>query len=65
LSRDVHSHHHFPLSALEPADKRTDLTRCASRLREQLLPQPLWPFSYPYGDVDAAAIALLRDLGFG
>jgi peptidoglycan/xylan/chitin deacetylase (PgdA/CDA1 family) len=59
-----HSHRHVPLPALAPDDKRADLTRCATRLREQLRPQPLWPFSYPYGDVDSPAIATLRELGF-
>jgi peptidoglycan/xylan/chitin deacetylase (PgdA/CDA1 family) len=59
-----HSHRHLPLPALARGEKRRDLTRCASRLREQLRPQPLWPFSYPYGDVDVPAIEMLRDLGF-
>jgi hypothetical protein len=59
-----HSHGHAALSRMETEERRTDLSRCVMLLREALKPQPLWPFSYPFGDVDEATRALVHELGF-
>ena len=44
-----HTHTHVALGTLAPARQRQELTTCADLLRRNLLPQPSWPFSYPYG----------------
>jgi peptidoglycan/xylan/chitin deacetylase (PgdA/CDA1 family) len=59
-----HSHDHASLPALTDDAKRADLTRSTALLRDNLDPQPAWPFSYPYGAVDDATVTILRELEF-
>ncbi len=44
-----HSHQHLPLGTLTDDEQAVDLKLCHRLLMEHLLPQNLWPFSYPYG----------------
>jgi peptidoglycan/xylan/chitin deacetylase (PgdA/CDA1 family) len=44
-----HSHNHTALSTLSDERQRQDLKTCTDLLQRRLRPQPLWPFSYPYG----------------
>jgi hypothetical protein len=62
-----HTHWHRPLSTLTNEELDKDL--CVSRdlLDQNLEPQHLWPFSYPYGKKNSysgAAMDLIRQLGF-
>jgi peptidoglycan/xylan/chitin deacetylase (PgdA/CDA1 family) len=62
-----HSHRHRPLSTLSDEELEQDLTTSRSLLVQNLKPQPLWPFSYPYGKRDSfddRAIVKLRHLQF-
>jgi peptidoglycan/xylan/chitin deacetylase (PgdA/CDA1 family) len=62
-----HSHSHIPLARLAQPELAQDLRACRSLLDQRLSPQPLWPFSYPYGKHDsfnAATTALLKELAF-
>jgi peptidoglycan/xylan/chitin deacetylase (PgdA/CDA1 family) len=59
-----HSHGHNALPKLPASTRRADLLQCATLIRAHLRPQSLWPFSYPYGDVDAATAAMVGELGF-
>ena len=59
-----HSHLHAILRGLDAAAQRDDLTLCANALHEHLHAQPLWPFSYPYGEYDEVTVGALHDLGF-
>jgi peptidoglycan/xylan/chitin deacetylase (PgdA/CDA1 family) len=62
-----HSHQHKPLSSLSDKELESDLALCHKSLKEKLLPQPLSPFCYPYGNRDSfngAASKWLRHLGF-
>ena len=44
-----HTHRHCPLSTLDSRELEQDVTLCRSALDHNVLPQNLWPFSYPYG----------------
>lgn len=44
-----HTHWHRPLSSMGAQDLADDLEHCRRLLDLRLQPQPLWPFSYPYG----------------
>lgn len=62
-----HSHWHRPLANLEAAELLSDLHACRGLLDAHLAPQPLWPFSYPYGKKSSfndGAVAALQRLGF-
>lgn len=62
-----HTHEHRPLAKLNEADLEDDLTACRRLLEQNLLPQRVWPFSYPYGKKDSfnkTAVCRLRELGF-
>jgi len=62
-----HSHEHRPLATLGHEDLNRDLTTCRALLAENLRPQPVWPFCYPYGKNDSfrdATIQKLQDVGF-
>jgi peptidoglycan/xylan/chitin deacetylase (PgdA/CDA1 family) len=62
-----HSHRHRPLATLSNEELRLDLQMCQRLVREQLRPQTLWPFCYPYGKADSfnnAAARQLKQLGF-
>lgn len=62
-----HTHRHRPCSALSTAELHADLGECRRLLDDYLKPQPLWPFSYPYGKSDSytpATVDLLKRLGY-
>lgn len=62
-----HSKSHRPLAAMREAELVWDLGRSKARLARNLAPQPLWPFSYPYGkrtSYTPCAMELLRRVGF-
>lgn len=62
-----HSHSHVALATMDADRQRTDLETCRGMLHDQLRPQSLWPFSYPYGksnSFDSLTVRTIRDLGF-
>lgn len=62
-----HSHQHRPLAALSSDELASDLRTCQSLLRDNLSPQSVWPFCYPYGKKDSfneSTIDHLKGLGF-
>ncbi len=62
-----HTHRHRPCSSLTEAELTEDLSLCRRLLDANLAPQPLWPFSYPYGKADSytpQTVAELQRLGF-
>ena len=62
-----HTHWHRPLSTLTDAELDTDLSTSRALLDQNLAPQDLWPFSYPYGKKNSyteAVVRLLPRLGF-
>ena len=62
-----HTNRHRPCAALPEPEQRGDLGLCRQYLEKNLLPQPLWPFSYPYGKADSytpQTTVELRRLGF-
>jgi peptidoglycan/xylan/chitin deacetylase (PgdA/CDA1 family) len=62
-----HSHRHSPLATLTDEGQAKDLNSCYRLLMENLLPQRLWPFSYPYGkrpSFNQATAQQLNRMGF-
>jgi peptidoglycan/xylan/chitin deacetylase (PgdA/CDA1 family) len=62
-----HTHWHRPLATLTADELNIDLCISRSLLYQNLEPQQLWPFSYPYGKKNSysgAAIGLLQQLGY-
>ncbi len=59
-----HSHAHEVLSKMTRPALRHDLVQCGTLLGTHLRPQPLWPFSYPYGHADATSANEVRQIGF-
>lgn len=62
-----HSHQHRPLATLSADELADDLQTCQRLLLEQLRPQAIWPFCYPYGKHESftrAAVGLLQRLDF-
>ena len=62
-----HTHRHRPLATLTDSELAGDLTTSRDLLDRRLMPQPLWPFSYPYGkraSYTQGAVDQLRALGF-
>jgi peptidoglycan/xylan/chitin deacetylase (PgdA/CDA1 family) len=62
-----HTHWHRPLSTLTNEELDTDLCISRTLLDQNLDPQQLWPFSYPYGkknSYSSRAIGLLQQLGY-
>jgi peptidoglycan/xylan/chitin deacetylase (PgdA/CDA1 family) len=59
-----HSDAHQPLAAMPAAAQARDAACCAATLRSRLLPQPHWPFSYPYGSHDATTVAAVAAASF-
>jgi peptidoglycan/xylan/chitin deacetylase (PgdA/CDA1 family) len=57
-----HSHHHLPLGRMDDDRQISDLVTCARLLHQHLLPQPLWPFSYPYGKTDSFNQTTIRTI---
>jgi len=61
-----HSHEHLALATLSTESWKADLQNCMGLLRQNLAPQPAWPFSYPYGkpsSFNADIIGELQKLG--
>ena len=62
-----HSHQHRPLAALRYPELSADLTRNWDLIQKHLVPQEIWPFSYPYGKSDSYnrnTVEILRQLGY-
>jgi hypothetical protein len=62
-----HTHRHIALSKLSDAEQAADLGTCAGTLHKRLTPQPMWPFTYPYGhsySFNAVTIRTLRENDF-
>jgi hypothetical protein len=63
-----HSHRHLSLATLTDEGQAEDLNSCHRLLTENLLPQSLWPFSYPYGkqsSFNRVTVQQLNQIGFG
>jgi peptidoglycan/xylan/chitin deacetylase (PgdA/CDA1 family) len=62
-----HSHDHNTLSTLSAGDLAQDLHTCRAILDKRIMPQTLWPFSYPYGKTSSysnTVIAEIKERGF-
>ena len=62
-----HSHTHRPLATLADAELQKDLDQCRGLLNRRLNPQPMWPFSYPYGKKSSFTVSAterLKELHF-
>ncbi len=62
-----HTHMHMALSGLAPRDLVWDLETCTRLLRQKLLAQAMWSFSYPFGKKDSfhiRSVRKLQQLGF-
>jgi peptidoglycan/xylan/chitin deacetylase (PgdA/CDA1 family) len=62
-----HTHLHKPLANLSPRELNFDLETCSRLLHQNLNPQAVWSFSYPYGKKDSfhiRAVRKLQQLGF-
>jgi peptidoglycan/xylan/chitin deacetylase (PgdA/CDA1 family) len=62
-----HTHTHPVLARLDPAAQADELKASTRLLEEKLLPQWIWPFSYPFGKDDAfdeATVATLESLTY-
>jgi peptidoglycan/xylan/chitin deacetylase (PgdA/CDA1 family) len=60
-----HAHDHVALAVIGAEGARHEATTCYRRLREELRPQHLWSFSYPYGSYDPSARCEVQRAGFG
>jgi peptidoglycan/xylan/chitin deacetylase (PgdA/CDA1 family) len=62
-----HTHQHRPLSQMNARELTLDLETNYRLLRQKLMPQAVWSFSYPYGKKDSfhlRAVRKLQQLGF-
>lgn len=59
----LHSDTHPHLPELSPAEQRADLERSLAAFARELGERPTL-LAWPYGEADASAIAIARDLGF-
>jgi peptidoglycan/xylan/chitin deacetylase (PgdA/CDA1 family) len=62
-----HTHLHKPLANLSARELNYDLESCSRLLHQNLNPQAVWAFSYPYGKKDSfhiRAVRKLQQLGF-
>jgi peptidoglycan/xylan/chitin deacetylase (PgdA/CDA1 family) len=62
-----HGHRHRPLAKIPTRELSCDLEMCQRLLFQNLMPQAVWPFSYPYGKRDSfhiRAVRMLQQLGF-
>jgi peptidoglycan/xylan/chitin deacetylase (PgdA/CDA1 family) len=57
-----HSHQHKPLAAMRNDELSWDLETCRLLMGRNLLPQGVWPFSYPDGKRDSFHIRAVRKL---
>ena len=62
-----HTHQHKPLSNISPRELDSDLETCHRLLHQNVAPQAVWAFSYPYGKKDSfhlRSVRKLQQLGF-
>ncbi len=62
-----HTHWHRPLSTLTDDQLNIDLSVSRSLFDQNLDPQAIWPFSYPYGKRNSyseTAVEMLKQLGY-
>ncbi len=62
-----HTHEHRPLSTLRYSEQSADLRKNWALIQKHLIPQEIWPFSYPYGKADSFnrnTVEILRQLGY-
>ena len=62
-----HTHSHQPLSTMNAEELAYDVRTCRGALEQHIIPQELWPFSYPYGKRNSyspAAIEALQHAGY-
>jgi hypothetical protein len=62
-----HTHQHRPLATLRYPEMYADLSRNWDLVQKHLMPQEVWPFSYPYGKADSYnrhTVEILRQLGY-
>jgi len=62
-----HSHSHVALSTMDSELLRANLEMSTRMLHDQLKPQNIWPFAYPYGksnSFNSLTVQTIRDLGF-
>jgi peptidoglycan/xylan/chitin deacetylase (PgdA/CDA1 family) len=62
-----HTHLHKPLANLSARELNLDLETCSRLLHQNLAPQSVWSFSYPYGKKESfhiRAVRKLQQLGF-
>jgi hypothetical protein len=62
-----HTHQHRSLATLRYPEMYADLSRNWDLIQKHLLPQEIWPFSYPYGKADSYnrhTVEILRQLGY-
>jgi peptidoglycan/xylan/chitin deacetylase (PgdA/CDA1 family) len=57
-----HTHQHKPLANLSSRELAWDLSTCQRLMSRNLMPQGVWPFSYPYGKRDSFHIRAMRKL---
>jgi peptidoglycan/xylan/chitin deacetylase (PgdA/CDA1 family) len=57
-----HTHQHLALAGLTPHELVWDLETCTRLLRQKLLAQAVWPFSYPFGKKESFHIRAVRKL---
>ena len=57
-----HTHTHQPLSTMNPEELEADVRTCRAALERHVLPQDLWPFSYPYGKRNSYSPAVIEAL---
>ncbi len=57
-----HTHQHKPLANLSSRELAWDLETCQRLMIRNLMPQAVWPFSYPYGKRDSFHIRAMRKL---
>jgi len=62
MSIGGHTHQHKPLANLSPRELNWDLETCRRLLHQNLAPQAVWGFSYPYGRKDSFHIRAVRKL---
>jgi peptidoglycan/xylan/chitin deacetylase (PgdA/CDA1 family) len=57
-----HTHRHKPLANMTPRELNDDLETCSRLLHQNLNPQAVWAFSYPYGKKDSFQVRAMRKL---
>jgi peptidoglycan/xylan/chitin deacetylase (PgdA/CDA1 family) len=62
MSIGGHTHQHKPLANLSTRELAWDLETCSKLLHENLHPQAVWSFSYPYGKKESFHLRAVRKL---